>query len=99
MPKFIIDQALLLRTIVEVEADSYEDFLEKYNGNHYDDDISHAQMEWNVEDTDEQLFDGGHEEYEKTILDLTGTSIIRDLHLDRCQEEYKREFLKSKLRK
>lgn len=97
MPKFIIDQALLLRTIVEVEADSYEDFLEKYNGDHYDDDISREQMEWNVEDVVEEFFEGGREEYENTILDLTGTSIVRDLNLDRWYDKPKREFLKRKI--
>ena len=98
MPKFIIDQALLLRTIVEVEADNYEDFVKKYNDAHYQDIISHRQMDWNVEDIDEQLFDGGYDEYNGTLLDTTGASILRDLQLDRWKEEYKREFLKSKLR-
>lgn len=99
MPKFIIDQALLLRTIVEVEADNYEDFVEKYNDAEYHDIIAEAHMDWNVEDIDEQLFDGGYEEYSGTLLDTTGASIHRDLQLDRWKEEYKREFLKSKLRK
>ena len=99
MPKFIIDQSLLLRTIVEVEADNYEDFLEKYNSDHYCEDISHAQMEWNVEDVDEYLFDGGYEEYNGTLLDLTRSSIARNMmHLDRWTEEYRRKFLKIKLR-
>ena len=98
MPKFIIDQALLLRTIVEVEAESYEDFVKKYHDAHYQDTISHRQMDWNVEDIDEQLFDGGYEEYEGTLLDTTDTMIMRHIGLDRWQEDYKREFLKSKLR-
>jgi hypothetical protein len=98
MPKFIIDQALLLRTIVEVEADNYEDFVEKYNDAHYQDIINERQMDWNVEDIDEQLFDGGHEEYKGTLLDATDIEITRHLGLDRWKEEYKRELIKSKLR-
>jgi len=99
MPKFIIDQALLLRTIVEVEADNYEDFVKKYNDAHYQDIIDKQQMDWNVEDIDEQLFDGGYEEYKGTLLNTTDTMIVRHIGLDRWKEEYKREFLKSKLRK
>ena len=99
MPKFIIDQALLLRTTVEVEADNYEDFVKKYNDAHYQDIIDKQQMDWNVEDIDEQLFDGGYEEYKGTLLNTTDTMIVRHIGLDRWKEEYKREFLKSKLRK
>lgn len=98
MPKFIIDQALLLRTIVEVEADNYEDFVEKYKDAHYQDIIDRQQMDWNVEDVDEQLFDGGYEEYKGTLLNTTDTMIVRHIGLDRWKEEHKREFLKSKLR-
>ena len=99
MPKFIIDQALLLRTTVEVEADNYEDFVKKYNDAQYQDIISHRQMDWNVEDIDEQIFDGGYEEYKGTLLDTTDTIIMRHIGLDRWKEEYKREFLKTKIRK
>ncbi len=68
MPKFIIDQALLLRTTVEVEADNYEDFVKKHKNDDYRDQISHAQMEWNVEDKEEELFDGSYEDYRDTTL-------------------------------
>lgn len=98
MPKFIIDQALLLRTIVEVEADNYEDFVEKYNDAQYQDIISERQMDWNVEDIDEQLFDGGYEEYKGTLLDTTDTIIMRHIGLDQWKEDYKREYLKTKLK-
>tara|TARA_B100000902_G_C27130983_1_gene823582 strand:- start:625 stop:921 length:297 start_codon:yes stop_codon:yes gene_type:complete len=98
MPKFIIDQALSLRTIVEVEADSYDDFVKKYKDEHYQDQISHAQMEWNVEDKDEELFDGGWDDYQGTILHQTEALVKRDLCLDRWTEEYKREYLKRKIK-
>jgi len=65
MPKFIIDQALALRTIVEVEADNYEQFQEKYHNGDYDDVISLGQIEqWNVEDIDHIIFNGDMESYE-----------------------------------
>ena len=98
MPKFIIDQALLLRTIVEVEADNYEDFVKKYNDAHYQDIIDRQQMDWCVEDGDEQLFDGGYEEYDGTLLNTTNAMIVRHLGLDRWKKEYKRKFLKTKIR-
>ena len=97
MPKFIIDQAIALRTVVEVEADNYKDFLMKYKRGEYQDKISHAQMEWNVEDTDEEVFDGSWEDYHCTILNKTSCLINRGLGLERWNEEYKREFLKTKL--
>ena len=98
MPKFIIDQALALRTIVEVEADNYEDFVKKHKNDDYRDQISHAQMEWNVEDEEEELFDGSHEDYKDTILNQTQCLIRRDLCLERWREEYKREYLKRKIK-
>lgn len=97
MPKFIIDQALLLRTTVEVEADSYEDFVEKYKDAQYVDIVSDAVMDWNVEDIDEQLFDGGHEEFKGTLLDTTDVIIVREIGLDKWKEDYKREYLKTKI--
>lgn len=97
MPKFIIDQALALRTIVEVEADNYKDFLMKYKTGQYQDQISEAQMEWDVEDTNEEVFDGSWNDYHGTILSKTSCLINRDLGLERWNEEYKREFLKAKL--
>lgn len=99
MPKFIIDQALLLRTIVEVEADNYEDFVEKYKDAQYVDIVSKAVMDWNVEEIDEHLFDGGHEEYKGTLLDTTDVTIVRELGLHKWKKDYKREYLKTKLRK
>jgi len=98
MPKFIIDQALALRTIVEVEADNYDDFVKKYKDEYYQDQISHAQMEWNVEDVDEELFDGGYDDYDGTILSQTQNLVKRDLCLDRWTEEHKREYLKRKIK-
>lgn len=98
MPKFIIDQALALRTVVEVEADSYEDFVKKHKNDDYRDAISHAQMEWNVEDEEEELFDGSFDDYDNTILSHTRYMIHRDTNLDRWKEEYKREFLKKKIK-
>jgi hypothetical protein len=65
MPKFIIDQALALRTIVEVEADNWEKFKEKYYNGDYDDIISEAQVEqWNVEDEDPIIYNGDLDLYE-----------------------------------
>ena len=75
MPKFIIDQALALRTIVEVEADNYEDFVKKHKNDDYRDQISHAQMEWNVEDKEEELFDGSYEVYKTNTLYQTNCYI------------------------
>jgi len=98
MPKFIIDQALALRTIVEVEADSYDDFVKKYTDGKYEDQVSEAQMQWNVEDKDEELFDGGYDDYDGTILSLTQNLVKRDLCLDRWTEEHKREYLKRKIK-
>jgi hypothetical protein len=98
MPKFIIDQAIALRTIVEVEADSYDDFVKKYKDEHYQDQISNAQMEWNVEDVDEEIFDGDLNDYGGTILDRTEALVKRDLCLDRWAEEHKREYLKRKIK-
>ena len=63
--KFTIDQALALRTTVEVEADNYEQFQEKYHNGDYDDVISLAHLEqWNVEDVDHIIFNGNMESYE-----------------------------------
>lgn len=63
--KFTIDQALALRIIVEVEADNYEQFQEKYHNGDYDDVISLGQVEqWNVEDVDHIIFNGNMESYE-----------------------------------
>lgn len=98
MPKFIIDQALALRTIVEVEADNYDDFVKKYKDGQYQDHINEGQMEWNVEDKDEELFDGGWDDYEGTILSQTQNLVKRDLCLDRWTEEHKREYLKRKIK-
>lgn len=65
MPKFTIDQALALRTIVEVEADNWEKFKEKYYNGDYDDIISQAQVEqWNVEDEDPIIYNGDLDLYE-----------------------------------
>ena len=54
--------------------------------------ISHRQMDWNVEDIDEQLFDGGYEEYTGTLLDTTGASILRELQLDRWKKNTRESF-------
>lgn len=65
MAKFTIDQALALRTIVEVEADNWEQFQEKYHNGDYDDIISRAQVEqWNVEDEDPIIYNGDLDLYE-----------------------------------
>jgi hypothetical protein len=98
MPKFIIDQALALRTIVEVEADSYDDFLKKYEDGKYQDQISEAQMEWNVEDVEEELFDGDWEDFNNTILNVMPITVTRNLCFDRWELEYKRKLLKTKIK-
>lgn len=98
MPKFIIDQAIALRTIVEVEADSYVDFLKKYEDGKYQDQISEAQMEWNVEDVEEELFDGDWEDFDNTILNMTPITVTRNLCLDRWRPEHKRKLLKTKIK-
>jgi len=65
MPKFTIDQALALRTIVEVEADNWEQFQNKYHNGEYDDIISHEQLtQWNIEDEDPIIFNGNSDLYE-----------------------------------
>ena len=98
MPKFIIDQALALRTIVEVEADNYDDFVKKYKDGKYEDQVSEAQMQWNVEDKDEELFDGDYDDFQDTLLEVTSITLTRNLCLDRyISDELKRRFLKSKL--
>lgn len=99
MPKFIIDQALALRTIVEVEADNYDDFVKKYKDGQYQDHINEAQMEWNVEDKDEELFDGGWDDFKDTLLEVTSITLTRDLCLDRyINDELKRKYLKGKIK-
>lgn len=98
MAKFIIDQALLLRTIVEVEAEDYNDFVRKHVNGEYEELINEEQMQWNVEDLDEQLFDGSYEDHKSTLLKVIPCKVSRTLDLEWYEEDYKREFLKTKLK-
>jgi hypothetical protein len=97
MPKFIIDQAIALRTIVEVEAGSYEEFVEKYKAGDYEDEICEEQMQWNVEDQTAETFDGSYNEYQNSILSLTKANLSRGLSFEHWSDEYKREYLKQKI--
>jgi len=65
MAKFIIDQAIALRTTIEVEAENWEQFKENYHNGEYNDIISREQLnQWNVEDEDPIIFNGNMESYE-----------------------------------